>query len=279
MSLVYLNGQFLPLEDARIPVTDRGFIFGDGVYEVIPVYGRHPLALERHLDRLDHSLSGIRMENPLPRSAWRSLIAELVQHEPDNNQTLYIQLTRGSAPREHAFPREVTPTLFAMAKPLVPPPAHWLHEGVQAITHADFRWLQCDLKTTALLANVLLRQKAADQGAAECILLRDGYLTEGAASNVLVVVDGVLLSPPENHLILSGITLSLVMELARQYQVPVEERPVTESGLRRAEEIMLTSSVREIIPVTRLDNQPVGNGKPGPVFTRLQSLYQGIKYA
>ncbi len=278
MSLVYLNGQFLPLEEARISVTDRGFMFGDGVYEVIPVYKRRPLALEQHLDRLNQSLSGIRMDNPLPRDSWRSLIAELVQREPSDDQSLYIQLTRGAAPRDHAFPQDVMPTLFAMAKPLVPPPARWLQEGVLAITHPDFRWLQCHLKTTALLANVMLRQKAVDQGAAECILLRDGYLTEGAASNVLVVVDGVLLSPPGNHLLLSGITLSLVMELARQHGVPTEERPVTESVLRCAEEIMLTSSVREIIPVTRLDNQPVGSGKPGPLFSRLLSLYQGVKH-
>lgn len=279
MSLVYLNGQFLPLEEARIPVMDRGFIFGDGVYEVIPVYGRRPLALEQHLDRLDHSLSGIRMDNPLSRDAWRSLVTQLVQREPNDDQSLYIQLTRGAAPRDHAFPQGVSPTLFAMAKPLVPPPACWIQEGVSAITHPDFRWLQCDLKTTALLANVLLRQQAVEKGAAECVLLRDGYLTEGAASNILVVVDGVLLSPPRNHLLLSGITLALVMELAMQHGILVEERPVPELELRRAEEVMLTSSTREIIPITVLDNQPVGSGRPGPVFTTLLSLYQGVKRA
>jgi D-alanine transaminase len=279
MSDVYLNGRFMPMEQAQVPVMDRGFIFGDGVYEVIPVYDRTPLALERHLDRLTHSLGGVRITNPLSRADWEALVRELIAREPEANQSIYLHVTRGVAPRDHAFPKDVTPTVFAMAKPMAPPPAQWLTEGIKAITHEDFRWLKCDLKTTSLLANVLLRQMAVEAGATECLLIRDGYLTEGAASNVMVVVDGILLAPPRNHLLLPGITYDLVLEIAAQHRIPFEERPVTEAELRRATEIMMTSSTREIVPITTLDGQPVGNGLPGPVGKKLLSLYQERKHS
>ncbi|MDE2260256.1 MAG: D-amino acid aminotransferase [Betaproteobacteria bacterium] len=278
MSDIYLNGRFMPLEQAQVPVMDRGFIFGDGVYEVIPVYDRIPLALERHLDRLANSLEGVRIPNPLTRTAWKMLIQQLIAREPEATQSIYLHVTRGVAPRDHAFPKDTTPTVFAMAKPMAPPPAGWLHQGVKAITHNDFRWLKCHLKTTALLANVLLRQMAVEAGAVECLLIREGYLTEGAASNVLAVVDGVLLAPPRNHLLLPGITYDLVLEIAARHGIPFEERPVTESELRRASEIMMTSSTREIVPITLLDDQPVGNGLPGPLSKKLLSLYQELKH-
>ena len=277
MSNVYLNGQFMPLEEARVPVMDRGFIFGDGVYEVIPVYAHQPLGLERHLARLDRTCAGVRIKNPYTLLEWRDLLSRLIANEPAKDQSLYIHITRGVAPRDHAFPANVSPTVFAMAKPMPPVPAAWLTQGVKAITHADFRWLKCDLKTTALLADILLRQLAVDAGATECLLLRDGFLTEGAASNTLVVVDGLLLAPPRNHLLLPGITYDLVLELATEKGVPFAERPVSEAELRRASEVMMTSSTREIVPITLLDHVAVGCGQPGPVFKHLLALYQELK--
>ncbi len=278
MSDVYLNGRFMPMEQALVPVMDRGFIFGDGVYEVIPVYDRIPLALERHLDRLTNSLKGVRIPNPLTRTDWKMLIQQLIAREPEAVQSVYLHVTRGVAARDHAFPKDTVPTVFAMSKPMAPPPAEWLQQGVNAITHDDFRWLKCHLKTTALLANVLLRQMAVEAGAVECLLIRDGYLTEGAASNVLVVVDGILLAPPRNHLLLPGITYDLVLEIAAKHNIPFEERPVSESELRRASEIMMTSSTREIVPITVLDGRAVGSGVPGPIGKKLLSLYQKLKH-
>ncbi len=277
MSDVYLNGKFVPLEQACVPVLDRGFIFGDGVYEVIPVYDHRPLALDRHLHRLENSLKGVRITPPLSLATWQSLVKELVEREPSAQQSVYIQVTRGVAPRDHTFPPHATPTVFAMAKPLSAPPPEWIREGISTITHADFRWLKCDLKTTALLANVLLRQMAVDAGAVECLLIRDGYLTEGAASNVLVVLEGQLLAPPRNHLLLPGITYELVLELAAKKGIPCQERPVTEAELRRADEVMMTSSTREIVPITRIDGIPVGSGRPGSVTLRLLDWYQEYK--
>ncbi len=277
MSDVYLNGEFMPLEAARIPVLDRGFIFGDGVYEVVPVYGRRPLAWDRHWQRLEHSLAGIRLANPLTRAAADALIMRLIEEAETEDQSLYLQITRGVAPRDHGFPVLVNPTVLALSKPLSMPPASWLESGVNAVTHTDDRWYHCDLKTTALLANVLLRQQALDRGAVECLLLREGQVTEGAASNVVLVLDGVLVTPPRNHLMLAGITLALVLELAQRLGISYAERPISDAELRRAQEIWLTSSTREMLPVTCLDGHVVGNGLPGPVGKRLLAAYQELK--
>jgi D-alanine transaminase len=277
MSDVYLNGRFMPLDQACVPVMDRGFIFGDGVYEVIPVYQRQPLALDRHLARLSDSLAGIGMRNPKTHTEWEILVRQLIAGEPAENQSVYLHITRGVAPRDHAFPANTPATVFAMAKPMAPPPAEWLSDGIKAITHPDFRWLKCNLKTTSLLANVLLRQMAVEAGATECLLIRDGCLTEGAASNVMLVVDGVLLAPQRNHLLLPGVTYALLIELAQKHGIPFAERSVTEAELRRASEVMMTSSTREVVPITQLDGAPVGNGRPGPVFAQLLSLYQTVK--
>lgn len=277
MSLIYLNGEYLPLEKATVSVLDRGFIFGDGVYEVIPVYGRKPLALEQHLDRLDRSLAGIRMTNPLARAEWNEIIARLVADLPEPNQSLYLHITRGVAARDHAFPTGVTPTVMVIAKPMAPVPTTWLESGIATISHEDFRWTNCHLKTIALLPNILLRQLAVDQGAVETILLRDGFLTEGAASNILVVKNGHLLCPPRNNMMLPGITMVLTLDLARSLNIPVEERPITEAELRSADELLLTSSTREIVPITSLDQRPVGTGKPGPVGQALLAQYQSLK--
>ncbi|HQT81019.1 MAG: D-amino acid aminotransferase [Ferrovum sp. 37-45-19] len=277
MSHVYLNGQWLPIEKAHVSVLDRGFIFGDGVYEVIPVYNRRVFALEAHLKRLDRSLAGIRLSPPLDAEQWQPIIARLVQETETDDSSIYIQITRGVAPRDHAFPANTQATVFAMAKPMTAVPEEWLSQGIKVVTHEDNRWLHCDLKTTALLANVLLRQYAVDHKAVECILIRDGFVTEGAASNIIVVHEEQLLFPPRNHLILPGITYDLVIELAKKHGIPFKEAPVTRSQLEEASELLMTSSTREIVPITEMDGKKVGAGVPGPLFRELLSLYQGLK--
>lgn len=274
---VYLNGKFLAPEDAFVPVLDRGFIFGDGVYEVIPVYGRKAFRLTEHLVRLQHSLDGIRLENPHDASHWAHLLDTLIARNPGDDQYLYIQITRGVAKRDHAFPANPVPTVFMMSTPLTTPPSGQRETGVKAITATDNRWLRCDIKATALLANVLLRQLAIDAGAMETILLRDGFMTEGAASNIFVVHGGTLLAPPKNHLMLPGITYDLVLELADANEIPYTVAPVPESAVFNADELWLTSSTKEVLPITLLDGKPVGTGKPGPLFERMYSLYQTFK--
>jgi D-alanine transaminase len=277
MTIVYLNGQYLPLEDARIPVMDRGFIFGDGVYEVIPVYSRRPFRLPQHLARLQNSLDGIRLANPHTPAQWEGRIRAIVDRAEWDDQGVYLQVTRGAAPRDHAFPKDVRPTVFIMPNPLSTPPAELVEAGVGAITAADNRWLRCDIKATSLLPNVLLRQLAVDAGCAETILIRDGFLTEGAASNIFVVRDGVVLAAPKSHLMLPGITYDVVLELARSLELPLEVRPVAEAELREAQEVWLSSSTKEVQAVTRLDGRPVDAGRPGPVFRRMHAAYQDYK--
>ena len=275
--MIYLNGQFMPLEEARVPVLDRGFIFGDGIYELIPVYSRRPFRLVEHLQRLEHSLRGIRLPNPYTPDEWSRLIQEVIARNPWEDQAVYLQVTRGVAKRDHAFPVDAQPTVFIMANPLSTPPRTQVERGVACITAADNRWLRCNIKSISLIANVLLRQLAADAGAIETILLRDGFLTEGSASNVFVVRDDMLLAPPQNHLILPGITYDVVLELAQSGGGPFEVREVSEFELRSAQEVMLTSSTKEILPVVEIDGRKVGAGRPGPVFERLYRLYQDFK--
>lgn len=275
--MIYLNGKFLPIEQASVPVLDRGFIFGDGIYEVIPVYSRKPFRLNEHLFRLQHSLDGIRLKNPHSEKQWRSLVERIVKLNEGNDQYLYLHITRGVAKRDHAFPQGGTPTVFMMSSPLLPPPKELLVTGVTAITAQDNRWGRCDLKTISLLPNILLRQLAVDAQTMETVLLRDGFLTEGAASNIFVVKDNLLLAPPKDHRILPGITYDVVLELAEANAIPYMAREISEAELRTAQEIMLTSSTREILPITRLDGQPVGGGIPGPVFQQLNQLYQAYK--
>jgi D-alanine transaminase len=275
--VVYLNGQFLPIAEARVPVLDRGFIFGDGVYEVIPVYSGHPFRLGEHLARLQHSLDGIRLDNPHTAEEWAELMRGLLARNPGEDQYIYLHITRGVAKRDHAFPKGVAPTVFLMVNPLVTPVQSQRDSGVAAVTALDNRWLRCDIKAISLLPNVLLRQFAVDAGAAETILLRDGFLTEGAASNILVVRQGVLLAPPKTHLILPGITYDVVLELAASHGIAHEVREISEFELRSAEEIWLTSSTREVLAVATLDGKPVGSGKPGPLGRRMHELYQHYK--
>lgn len=275
--MIYLNGDFLPIEEARVPVLDRGFIFGDGVYEVIPVYSHKPFRLAEHLLRLQHSLDGIRLQNPHSDEEWSSLVEQIIASNDGDDQYLYLHVTRGVARRDHAFPKGVIPTVFIMSNPLLAPPRELLTTGVAAITADDNRWLRCDIKAISLLPNVLLRQMAIDAGAMETVLLRDGFMTEGAASNIFLAKDGVLLAPPKNHLMLPGITYDIVLELAAAEKIPCEVREVSEYELRTAQELLLTSSTREIMPITRLDGKPVGEGKPGAMFARLYRLYQSYK--
>ena len=280
---VYLNGQYLPLEEARISPMDRGFLFGDGAYEVIPVYSRRPFRLAQHLARLGRTLEALRLANPLTPEAWGEVVARLVETDAAHDQGVYLQVTRGVAPvRDQAFPKPpVPPTVFAFTAPLPTPSAALLASGGAAVTVADYRWLRCDLKTVSLVANVLLRQESVDADCCETILLRDGLLMEGSASNVLVVKDGVLLAPPKSHLILPGVTYDVVLELAAAHGIPTELRPVSEVELRDADEVWITSSTKEVLAITRLDGQPVGHGaaagRPGPLWQRMLALYQDFK--
>jgi len=273
----YLNGEFLPLDQARVSVLDRGFIFGDGVYEVIPVYSRHPFRLPEHLQRLQHSLDAVRLGNPMTDAEWTRLIRELVARHPGEDQSVYLQVTRGVARRDHAFPKEAKPTVFMMSSPLVTPARELIEKGVPCITAIDYRWLKCDVKSVSLLANCLLRQSAADVDAAEVILFRDGCLTEASASNVFVVKKGKLLAPPKDHLILPGITYDVVLELAAAGGIAVELRAIPEHEVRSADELWVTSSSKEVLAVTMLDGKPIGNGKPGPMFRTIYQAFQEYK--
>jgi len=275
--MIYLNGEFMPIEQARVPVLDRGFIFGDGVYEVIPVYSRHPFRLAEHLRRLQASLDGIRLSNPHDDAEWTRLVRRLIGLNAPEDQSLYLHVTRGVAKRDHAFPKGVAPTVFMMSNALVTPPGDQIEKGVGAITATDNRWLRCDIKAIALLSNVLLRQLAVDADCVETVLLRDGIMTEGAASNIFVVKDGILLAPPKNHLMLPGITYDVVLELAQADGIKLEVRPVAESELRGADEAWLTSSTKEVLAIVRLDGKAVGKGVPGPLFRRMYALYQEYK--
>jgi D-alanine transaminase len=276
--ICYLNGEFLPLAEARIPVLDRGFILGDGVYEVIPAYGRVLFRRDEHLARLAYSLRSIRLANPHDPAGWAKLLGAVVARNPWDDQSVYLQVTRGVAPRSHEFPKApVAPTVFIMAGPLRTPPAETRERGVAVITREDFRWHRCDIKSVSLLANCLLRQEAEDAGVAETVLVRDGYVTEASASNVYVVKGGVIACPPKDRLILPGITYDLVLELARGAGLPVEVRPVPAAELVGADEVWLSSSTREVQPVTRVDGRAVGTGLPGPAFARIYQLFQDYK--
>lgn len=275
---VYLNGQFLPAGEAKVSVLDRGFLFGDGVYEVIPVYGGRLFRLDPHLERLDHSLAGIRMANPLDHGQWQQVLEHLVETNGGGDQSVYLQVTRGVAPRDHAFPAAATPTVLALTSPLAAPSAA-LREGVDAIVVEDIRWQHCDIKAITLLPNVLMRQQALDAGAAEALLCRDDQLTEGAATNLFVVRDDTIHTPPKSNLLLPGITRDLVVELCREAGLAVSEAPIAREVLAEADEVWITSSTKEVVPVVRIDGQPVGRGRPGPVWEQVIGLYQRYKDA
>jgi D-alanine transaminase len=274
---VFLNGKFLPESQAHVSVLDRGFIFGDGIYEVIPVYGGKLFRLDEHMSRLQNSLDAIKIINPLSASEWKKTLIELIHLNGDGDLSLYLQITRGSAKRDHALPENPTPTVFAMCNELKPLAAEIINEGVAAITIDDIRWSRCHIKATSLLPNILLRQEALDQGAAEAILIRDGQATEGAASNLFAVIDGVITTPPKGPMLLPGITRDLVLELAKNNALPCQEKIISLAELQQADEIWLTSSTKEILSVTQLDGKAITNGKPGPLYQQLLTLYQDYK--
>ena len=285
MSIALFNGEFLPLEEVRISPLDRGFLFGDSVYEVIPSYAGRFFLLDAHLDRLARSLAAIRLPNPFGREQWERHLGDLLRHngaEPTDGSTppdlgLYLQVTRGVAPRDHAFPDVSEPTVLGMVSPIRPLGPAVREAGVSAVTRTDERWSRCDIKATTLLANVLARQEAVESDAVEALLLRNGRLTEGAASNAFVVRDGTLVTPPLDSGMLAGVTRDFVLGLARGEGVPVEERGVTAAELRAADEVWLSSSTRELLPVTRIDGELVGTGRPGPLWARLHAAYQAAK--
>jgi D-alanine transaminase len=275
--IVYLNGRFLPIGEAHVSVLDRGFIYGDGVYELIPVYGGEPFRLPQHLARLQRSLDGIGLANPHSDAQWEKIVRDLVARQPYPDQGVYFQVTRGAAKRDHAFPQGVAPTVFMMSNPLATPAREQVERGVAVVTAEDNRWHRCDLKTISLLGNVLMRQLAAEQGATETVMFRDGFLTEASASNVLIVNDGTIIVPPKDNLILPGITYDATMEFAREAGVPLVMRPVPRAEALAADEMWLSSSTKEVLAITTVDGKPFAGGKPGPVFRRMWDIFQAKK--
>ncbi len=275
--IVYLNGSFLPLPDAKVSVLDRGFIFGDGVYELVPVYAREPFRLPHHLARLQRSLDGIGLPNPHTNAQWEAIIRDLVARQPFADQGVYFQITRGAAKRDHTFPQGVPPTVFMMSNPLATPTREQVDRGVAVVTAEDNRWHRCDLKTISLLGNVLMRQFAAEHGAVETVMFRDGYLTEASASNVLVVIGGTVVVPPKDNLILPGITYDAAVEFAGDVGVPVVTRPVPRAEALAADEMWLSSSTKEVLAVTTVDGKPFAGGAPGPVFRKIWDAFQKRK--
>ena len=280
-----LDGELMPLAQARISPMDRGFIFGDGVYEVVPVYAGRLFRFDEHMARLARGLARIRIVPPRTREQWLAAARRLVQAMQAQtgvaDQLVYIQVTRGVAMRDHVMPPDIEPTVFMMASAMKPPTAEQRHHGVACVTARDFRWERGDIKSTSLLGNVLARQISADQGAAETIMLRDGFLTEASASNVWIVHEGALLGPPKSEHVLEGIRYDLLRELCEDEGIAYNLRPIAEADLRSADEVMLSSATKEVLAVTRLDGEPVGHGalrgKPGPVYARLYEAYQRAK--
>ncbi len=280
-TICHLNGQTLPLRDAKVSVLDRGFIFGDGIYEVIPAYGGRFFRFDEHMARLARSLAKVRIPNPHSRDGWLALARELVATQPAEDQLVYLQISRGVAPRDHVMPEGLTPTVFAMSSAMKPPSAEMRHHGVACVTARDFRWERGDIKSTSLLGAVLARQISADHGALETVMFRDGWLTEAAASNVWVVHEGALLGPPKSEHVLEGIRYDLLAELCEEVGIAYNLRPISESDVRAADELMLSSATKEVLAITKLDGDAVGHGalrgKPGPVYARLHEAYQRAK--
>jgi D-alanine transaminase len=275
MTVAYLDGEFLELARARISPLDRGFLFADGVYEVIPVYAGRLFRRDAHLDRLERSLEAIRIEDPLGRDGWKTLLSAIVERNGGGEQAVYVQVTRGVAPREHAFPEPVTPTVFAMTR--VRNGDQRTPEPIDAVTHQDIRWQRCDIKSVALLPNVLVRQQAEDARASEAIFIRDDLVTEGTATNVFVVDSERVRTPAKGPHILGGITRDVLIELMDAAGIACVEGPVTAAQLRAASEVWVSSSTKEVAPVVCLDGEPVGEGAPGPLWRRVHGLFQELK--
>lgn len=275
--IVYLNGEMTPISEAKISVLDRGFIYGDGIYDVIPMYRRKAFRGAHHLARLTRSLAMIGIENPYSDAEWSAMIDKVVEANGLDDQIVYIQVTRGVAKRAHAFPKDVTPTVFIMTNPLVLPSAQVLENGVACVTLEDRRWLNCQIKSTSLLGNVLAAQFAAENNVLEAIQFRDGFLTEASSANVWVVKDGKLMAPPKDNLILEGIRYGLIEELCVKACIAFESRKITRDEVFGADEVMVSSASKEVVPVVSIDGKAIGTGKPGDVFRKLHKGYQEAK--
>jgi D-alanine transaminase len=283
----WLNGELGNIRDAKVSVLDRGFIFGDGVYEVVPAYNGRPFRFEEHMARLDRSLGELRIKNPMDRAGWRKVVEQLIaayaahvgKKPEDTNQLVYLQVTRGVAMRDHVMPVDITPTVFGMVNRLYIYPAEERAKGVACVTADDFRWKKAHIKSTSLAGAVLSRQMSADVGGNETIMFRDGALSEAAASNVWVVRNGVVLGPPKDNLVLEGIRYGLLEQLCKQASIPFELRRVSRAEVEAADEIILSSATKEVLPCTQLDGKPVGNGKPGPIYEKLFAGYQQAKHS
>ncbi|BEP51120.1 D-amino acid aminotransferase [Variovorax paradoxus] len=276
-TLCYLDGEYTALKDARISVLDRGFIFGDGVYEVVPVYGGQPFCFEEHMARLDRSLAELQIANPLTLAQWRGIVMRLVEAGGDAPQAVYFQITRGVAPRDHAMTRGVHPTVFVMVNPLPPVADAVRAKGVACVSAADFRWQKAHIKSTSLLGAVLARQISVEAGAAETIMFRGEWLSEASSSNVWIVKDGGLVGPPKDNLVLTGIRYGLLERLCAECGIPFALRRISRDEVFGADELLLSSASKEVLPVVTLDGQAIGNGRPGPIYQALYAAYQQAK--
>ena len=277
MSDVFLNGKFIPADEAKVSVLDRGFVFGDGVYEVIPVYDGYCFKLKNHLKRLQNSLDESKIVNPYSEKQWEMLLKKLINLHLGGDQVLYIQVTRGVAVRDHVFPENTKPTVFVMSNLMQGVPEKYKKNGISAISLKDSRWQKCNIKSTSLLPNCLLKQQAKDAGAEEALLISDGYLTEGSTSNAYAVIDGVIYTAPKSGKILAGITREVVISLASKAGIRLIEEPVAEFKLTDVDELWTSSSTKEVLPITRLNGVKVGEGIPGPVWQKIDALYQHAK--
>ncbi|MEZ2624447.1 D-amino acid aminotransferase [Paenalcaligenes hominis] len=272
-TIVYLNGDYVRIADAKISVLDRGFIFGDGIYDVVPVYQGKPFRIEEHLARLERSLKLIQLDTSFTRQDWEQLVLDMLARVGRGRDCLvYLHVTRGAAKRDHPFPEGSTPTIFCMVNPFERP-TEAREKGLTAVATQDLRWLMCHIKSISLLGNVLARQQAVEAGVDEVIQFRDGFLTEGSSTNIWVVKDGVLLAPPRNHLILEGVRYRLLEELAASANIPFEARPISEAEVGDADELLITSATKEVLPILQYNGKAVGSGQPGPIYQALRAGY------
>ncbi|WP_028357490.1 D-amino acid aminotransferase [Brackiella oedipodis] len=276
-SLVYLNGEYLPLAEAKISVLDRGFIFGDGIYEVVPVYNGKPFRFDQHVARLQRSLAAIGLETGKSAEDWIALMSAMIERSPWPYHMVYLQVTRGVAKRDHGFPNPpVAPTIFMMNTPFQRPSAEKLAKGLSTIAMDDLRWLHCDIKTTSLLGNVLAKQYALSKGVDDVIMFRNGFLSEASSSNIWLVKDGKVAAPLRNNLILEGVRYGFIEQLCQEEGIAFESRNITEDEIAEADEILITAATKEVQAITSFNGQPVGDGKPGPVFWTLRKAYDRV---
>lgn len=278
-SICFLNNEFIALKDAKVSVLDRGFIFADGIYEVIPAFAGKLFRLEHHLTRLNNNLLSIKIESPYTTEQWDEIFSNLIKKNSYTNTdcSIYLQVTRGVAKRDHVFPENSEATIFAMLNPMPAADPDKLEKGLTVITREDIRWQYCNIKSISLLGNIMLKQEAADNNADETVLIRNGNLTEGSSSNVFIVKNGIIKTPIKDNYLLPGITRDLIVEIAQLHDLACEEAPITEQQLFEADEVWLTSSLKEVSPVCIINNMPVANGMPGPHWRKMYQLFQDYK--